>query len=427
MIDAGREYVYRPEFGESAYSRNPYRMVEVVNSEIQILNSSDLKEAVIKAIGIENIYPTLLSNENPLKEAVSQFSTKLTIKSMEDSNIIKLAFVHNDPQISAKVLNLLIDKYNEKHIDIYRNSDLPFLEEQLRNTDEQLRAAEEELENFRQRYAVYDIQKQTELLLSQRSDLERSLNSAENEIKALEQKNIAFQAQMSLMPKNVPMYAETKTDDVSADSRTRLLELQVEEQKLLSKYTENNRLVQNIRNEISAVKQLIASQSSRSGGLVRTGKNPMLEAIELESIRTKASLQSLFAKRDVIKNQIDELNSQLKEIDTRQNELSELKRSVSVATKTHNAYLDKLEEAKSQNALDRIKSTSIRVVQYPEIPIKPLGLPRKIQLILGMFFGLLAGICIAFISERNQRRLTSAYTVEQRLQLPILTVLADRD
>jgi uncharacterized protein involved in exopolysaccharide biosynthesis len=427
MIDAGREYVYRPEFGESAYARNPYRVIEVVNSEIQILNSSDLKEAVVNAIGIENLYPALLSHKNPLKEAVEQFTNNLTIKSMEDSNIIQLAFVNKDPEISARVLNVLIAKYNEKHVEIYRNSDLPFLEEQLRATEEQLSTAEKELEDFRQRYAVYDIQTQTGLLLSQRSDLERSLNSVENQIKEQEQKNIALQTQMNSMPRNVPMYTETKTDDVSADSRTRLLELQVEEQKLLSKYTESNRLVQDIRNEISAVKQLIASQTNSSGGMVRTGKNPVLEAIELESIRTSASLQSLVAKRDVIRNQIDELSSKLKELDTRQNEVRELERNVSVATKNHNAYLDKLEEAKSQNVLDRMKNTSIRVVQSPEVPVKPLGLPRKIQLLLGMFFGLLAGIGIAFVSERNQRRLTSAYAVEQRLQLPVLTVLADRD
>lgn len=427
MINAGREYVYRPEFGEPVYSGNRYRLVEVVNSEIQILNSRDLKEEVVREIGIENIYPTLLAEENPLEMAVMEFSKKLAIKAIIDSNIIQLAFVHADPQISARALNLLIEKNIEKHVDIYGDSALPFLEEQLRNTDEQLRAAEKELENFRQHNAVYDIEKQTELLLSQRSDLERTLNSVENEIKELEQKDIALQAQINTIPKNVPMYTETKTDDINTASRNRLLELQMEEQKLLGKYTENSRLVQNTRDEISSVKRLIASQNNSSTGLVRTGKNPVLEAIELESIRAKASLQSLFAKRDVIINQIDSLNSQLKEIDTKQNEVRELERNVAVATKNHNAYLDKLEEAKSQDALDRMKSSSIRIVQSAEVPIKPLGLSLKIRLVLGMFFGMLAGLCVAFISELYQRRLTNAYVVEQRLQLPILTVLPDRD
>lgn len=427
MINAGREYVYRPEFGEPVYSGNRYRLVEVVNSEIQILNSRDLKEQVIKTIGIENIYPTLLSEDKPLEMAVQTFSKKLAIKSIIDSNIIQLAFTHQDPLITARALNLLIDEYNQKHLDIYGNSALPFLEEQLRDTEEQLNSAEKALENFRQRFGVYDIDKQTELLLSQRSDLERTLNTVENEIKELEQKDIALQAQMNTMPKNVSMYSETKTDDINAESKTRLLELQMEEQKLLSKYTENSRLVQNIRDEISSVKNLMASQSSTNAGLVRTGKNPVLEAIELESIRAKASLQSLLAKRDVIKQQVEELNIQLKEIDTRQNKVRELERNVSVATKNHNAYLDKLEEAKSQSALDRMKSTSIRIVQSAEVPIKPLGLSLKIRLVLGMLFGLLAGVFLAFVAELNQRRLSNAYAVEQRLQLPILTVLPDRE
>jgi capsular polysaccharide biosynthesis protein len=59
--------------------------------------------------------------------------------------------------------------------------------------------------------------------------------------------------------------------------------------------------------------------------------------------------------------------------------------------------------------------------------MKPLGLSRKLRLLLGMFFGLLAGIFLAFVTELNQRSLSNAYAVEQRLQLPILTVLPDRE
>lgn len=427
MINAGREYVYRPEFGEPVYSGNRYRLVEVVNSEIQILNSRDLKEEVVKKIGIENIYPSALSEDKPLDSAVLEFSKKLAIKSIIDSNIIQLGFTHPDAAIAAKTLNLLIEEYNQKHLDIYENSALPFLEQQLHDTEEQLGSAEKALEDFRQRYAVYDIDKQTELLLGQRSDLEKTLNSVENQIKEFEQKDLALQEQMSKIPKNVPMYTETKTDEINAGSRARLLELQIEEQKLLSKYTENSRLVQNVRDEISSIKTLMASQNSTNANLVRTGKNPLLETIELDSIQTKTSIQSLSAKRDVIRQQIDDLNAQLKEIDTRQNEVRELERNVSIATKNHTAYLDKLEEAKSQNTLDRLKNTSIRVVQSAEVPIKPLGLSLKIRLLLGMFFGLLAGIAVAFVAELNQRRLTNAYAVEQRLQLPILTVLPDRE
>jgi polysaccharide biosynthesis protein PslE len=427
MINPGREYVYRPEFGEPVYTGSRYRLVEVVNAEIQILNSRDLKMEVINTIGLENIYPTLLTEDKPLEMAVQTFSKKLAIKSIIDSNVIQLAFTHQDPVITAKALNLLIEEYNQKHLDIYGNSALPFLEEQLRITEEQLKTAENELENYRQRYGVYDIDKQTELLLSQRSDLERTLNTVENEIKELEQKDIVLHAQMDAIPKNVPMYTETKTDDINSESRARLLELQMEEQKLLGKYTENSRLVQNIRDEINSVKNLLASQGSTNTGMVRTGKNPVLEAIELESLRLKASLQSLLAKRDVVKQQLEELNTQLREIDTRQNKVRELERNLSATTKNHNAYLEKLEEAKSQSALDRMKSTSIRIVQSAEVPIKPLGLSLKLRLVLGMFFGLLAGVCLAFVAEISQRRLSNAYAVEQRLQLPILTVLPDRE
>jgi uncharacterized protein involved in exopolysaccharide biosynthesis len=428
MINAGREYVYRPEVGEEkGYSENRYKLVELVNAEIQILNSRDLKQQVITTIGIANIYPTLVDEEHPLDKAIETFGKALAIKSIVDSSIIQLSFTHPDPVIAAKALNLLVDVNNQKHLVVYRNSALPFLEEQMHSSEEQLKSAEERLEEFRQRYGVYDIGKQTELLLSQRSELERTFNSVENEIKELEQKDIALESQMKGMPKNVPMYSETQTNDLNTESKARLLELQMEEQKLLGKYTENSRLVQNIRDEINSVKNLMASQGNANTGVVRTGKNPVLESIELESIRTKATLQSLFAKRDAVKQQLEQLNLQLKDIDTRQNEVRELERDVSAREKNYNDYQQKLEEAKSETALDRMKSTSIRIIQSAEVPIKPLGLPNKIKLVLGMIFGLFAGISLAFIAEFKQRRLSNSYAVEQRLQLPVLTVLPERE
>ena len=428
MIDAGREYVYRPEVGEQqVFSGNRYKLIELVNGEIQILNSRDLKQQVITTIGIANIYPTLAYEDNPLEMAIQIFGKRLAIKSIVDSSIIQLTFTHPDPVIAAKALNLLVDVYNQKHLVVYGNSALPFLEEQLRTSEEQLKSVEERLEEFRQRYGVYDIEKQTGLLLSQRSDLERTLNSVENEIKELEQKDTVLQVQMKAMPKNVPMYSETQTNDVNSESKARLLGLQMEEQKLLGKYTENSRLVQNIRDEINSVRNLMASQGNANTGVIRTGKNPVLEAIELESIRTKATLQSLFAKKDAVKQQIEQLNLQLKDIDTRQNEVRELERNVSTRAKNYNDYQQKLEDAKSETALDRMKSTSIRIVQSADVPIKPLGLPIKIRLVLGMMFGLFAGICLAFIAEFKQRRLSNAYAVEHRLQLPVLTVLPERE
>lgn len=428
MIDAGREYVYRPEVGEQqVYSGNRYKLVELVNSEIQILNSRDLKQQVMTTIGIENIYPTLVTEDNPLEMAISTFAKKLVIKSIVDSSIIQLSFTHPDPVIAAKALNVLIDVYNQKHLVVYANSALPFLEEQMHTSEEQLKSAEAKLEEFRQRHGVYDIEQQTGLLLSQRSDLERTFNSVENEIKELEQKDIALEVQMKGMPKNVPMYSETQTNAINSEPKMRLLELQMEEQKLLGKYTENSRLVQNIRDEINSVKNLLASQGNSSTGVVRTGKNPLLEQIELESIRTKATLQSLFAKRDAVKQQIEQLNLQLKDIDTRQNEVRELERDVNARARNYNDYRQKLEEANSETALDRMKSTSIRTIQSAEVPIKPLGLPNKLRLMLGMIFGLFAGICLAFVAEFKQRRLSNAYAVEQRLQLPVLTVLPERE
>jgi uncharacterized protein involved in exopolysaccharide biosynthesis len=425
MVQLGREFVYRPEFGDPVTGTR-YRLAEVINSETQILNSSDLRERVLETIGISGIYPDMVDKENPMEFAVRALGEGLVIKSIADSNIIHVFFKHQDPAVAANVLNELIKEFLAKHVQVFGESRAPFLEEQMRTYEEQLDEAESELEAFRQKHGVFDIADQTRLLLKQRSDLSVSMNSTNNEIKELEQKIATLDEQLKKVPKNIPVYTETETNSTLDELKVKLMELQIEEQKLLGTYTENSLLVRNIRDEIASVASLMKSQGNVRPQTVRTGMNPVYEEIELDSIHSRAKLQSMYAKKGVIESQIWDVNRQLSELDIKQKGLRELERKVDTYERNHTAYVNKLEEALALDAMDRMKRSSIRIIESAKVPIKPLGLSLKMRLALGMLLGLIAGIGIAIIAEFNQRRLSNVYAVEQRLQLPVLTVLPER-
>ena len=41
-----------------------------------------------------------------------------------------MSFKHENPEIAAKAINTLIEQFKDKHIEVYSDPNLPFLEEQ---------------------------------------------------------------------------------------------------------------------------------------------------------------------------------------------------------------------------------------------------------------------------------------------------------
>ena len=78
LIKFGREYVYRSEVGDGNVPSTYFErhLLEVLNTEMEILKSRDLAEKIITALGVENLYPDLVAppEELPiLEQAVRLF------------------------------------------------------------------------------------------------------------------------------------------------------------------------------------------------------------------------------------------------------------------------------------------------------------------------------------------------------------------
>jgi len=72
----------------------------------------------------------------PLDHAILGFGKKLNVESVRKSNVIQVSFLHKDPQIAAKAVNLLVELYKEKHLQVFSNPQSSFLEKQLAEYDD---------------------------------------------------------------------------------------------------------------------------------------------------------------------------------------------------------------------------------------------------------------------------------------------------
>ena len=404
MVKFGREYLYRPEVGErvsDGRSLIPFNQEEVINSEIQILTSRDLIEKVITTIKVENIYPDFVENPprmmTPLEAAIQQFEKKLSVEGIKKSNVIQTSFQHKDPRIAAKAVNLLVDFFREKHLQVYSDPKSSFLEQQLSAYDQRLKESQDHLEGFKQKHRVFSLGEQRTLLLRQRTDLDSALKTAETQVRELERKLSSLKSQMRKVSENVPLYTETERYKIVDDAKTQLLTLQLREQELIHKYHEDSPLVLNVRKEMKIVKDFIKEQEEDLKGKVRTGQNIVYQEVEKEMIKTQADLSSQEAKSANLRQQIAQTDGEIRSLDLRENELENLKREMSTNERNYKAYLEKLEEARISEDLNRQKMANISVIQLATVPPKPIKPKKALNIALGIILGALSGLGLAFL------------------------------
>jgi uncharacterized protein involved in exopolysaccharide biosynthesis len=233
-------------------------------------------------------------------------------------------------------------------------------------------------------------------------DLDTSLKTAQNRTHELEQALTYPPADVPIVFKNAPYYTETERYKVIDDAKAKLLSLQLKEQELLGKYKEGSRMIVNVRKEIELVRTFL---------------------VEQEENLAKAEMNALKAKSSTINNQMKQLDGEIEKLTFRVKQFQNLQRELDTHERNYIAYVNKLEEARISEDMDRQKIANIGVIQEAIRPAEPVKPNKSLNIALGIFLGAIAGIGYAFFSEYNSQCFTTPESIERRLDIPVLTTI----
>src|ERR1700722_2095263 len=143
LVLMGTEHAFRPAAGQQFINSGGVDAEQVLRTESSILGSDDLHRTVIREIGIEKMYPKLLTKPGPIGQwiadtrrfvtdsigmtekatggpasdpmnmAIDQFARSLTITVDKKSSVIGLDFGNPDKQVAADALRILEAQYLE--------------------------------------------------------------------------------------------------------------------------------------------------------------------------------------------------------------------------------------------------------------------------------------------------------------------------
>jgi uncharacterized protein involved in exopolysaccharide biosynthesis len=441
LVKLGRENVYVPASGGANPVIN-FSREEQINSEIEILKSRSLAMEVLNELGPETIYenisggpsgiraailPSKGSPRTPAENALLSMQKALDVEGIKKSNVIEVSFKHSDPEIAAAVVNKLSNLFLDRHLNVYKTpQSYEFFQQQSELLKNKLSEAEGRLQEIKAQYDVTALDEQQSILLRQAAELRTALNDTLSQAVEVERRLQEIQGLLATVPNTIPQGEEVDHNPYLINTlEARLVELQLKEKDLLSKYTDESRLVRNVRDEIKIVSQKLADNQQKRYGSTRTGVNPTYQQLQQELLRSRADYKALMAKSQAQQGQLADYKKELEQLNRVETTYTQLKQQVDVDRQNYRLYLTKFEESRISDAMDTEKIASVSLIEPAQKPLKPISPKKMLNLVLGLFLGALGGLGLAFFLEYLDDSLGEIDDVEEQLQLPVLGVLPE--
>jgi len=471
LIKMGREHLFVPTTTDSGLRAvSGFSSLEQINSEIELITSQPLIEEVVASVGATVIYEDLLdkdpgilgsfqekltqllnylgklipfSNDNKQRIAGSPFSTRppltdndaaflqveknLDVRGIKKSRIIEISFNHKDPQIAAMVLKKLVDAYLEMRPRIHKSTEsYAFFQEQAEFLKKKIMQIENELKALKNQHDVIALDEERTLLLERKAALQADLNTSLSVKVEIENRIQQFRSQLKSTPLKIQKGEQTNLNPLLINTlEERLVTLELKEKELLTKYTDKNHLVVQVREELRIVRQKLTEQESKRYGSANFGPNPTYQKLKEDLYENQAELGAVNGK---IKTQTVHLTDYKKRLDKLiqvEYRLNELENQLEVDQKNYNLYLTKYEEERISSEMDSKKLVNVRVIKPSQPPLTPdspkSSLIFAIGIVAAIFGGIGLALCLEFLNDRLER----PEDIENFLNAPVLASVAE--
>jgi succinoglycan biosynthesis transport protein ExoP len=398
----------------------------LMNSEVQILTSADVAGQVAQAIGIDRLEKGA-KGKATLDDATRDIVQALEVTAPKDSNIITISYKSKDPGLPTLVLEEVVKKYFDKHLEVHRSlGAFDFVTQQTNLLASQLSQTDQELKRLKSAAGVTSLAESTKSLATELSKTQEDLDAATADL-------AAQQARVSEIEKWSAGTTTKKSDDTTpSPSRevvqeyqslvTRETQLRQMETELLSKYTPQNRIVKVKQAQIADLEKQRREMENRFPGLLAMAPaaTSTTEEKRPDLMSERARLVSLQAQTENLKTRLAGLQERSKTLSELGPRIAELERTKEVQESNYKYLEASLEKARIDETLNPARMPNISIVQKPTPAVKTTRDVKKF--VMGLAGGGLGvGIAIALLIELFlDRTVKRSLEVENRLRLPLL-------
>ena len=408
---------------------------EEINSEAELLKSSDVLEKVVLANGLQhsrrNVFIQILlperSEADRVARAVRTLARQLKVEPAIKTNLIQVTYSSSDPHLSYGVVKALGDLYVEKHIEVHRRpGSYEFFDGETQRYRQALEDSEARLRKFGQTQGVADPDEERADLALQFSEAVGRSHALEQAIAADDHRIHSDQEQMRETPARSVTRQDTEAASLLLQSLgSSLLAAETRRSQLLLKYEPGYTLVQEADQEVAEAKAAIAEAQKTPYINQTTDRDPTFELLREDLVKNQTDLVAQQASLRAIRLGANSMQSQMVELGSQSLRLRDLQREAKTNEQNYLLYLSKREQERMSSALDKTRIANVAIAVPPAIPVLPANSPLFV-IEMALAFATLLGTGMAYVVEYFDTSFHTPAQVTAALGIPFVVAVPRR-
>ncbi len=368
------------------------------------------------------------AEQNRMNSAVDTIAAGLNVQVVPNSNLVVVRYRSSDPAKGAEIINTLLDLYRDRYLELRRSPGvLDFFDEQKKLFETSLKTSESALKSFQTRTGFLSAAVQVDAYARRLAESESNYVDAQFDLREAEERIVLLKRELAMQPDRIQQQATVKYNPMIQTMQERLLTLEMDKQRLLGLYTENDRRVQDKQTEIDAQRKRLADSQATQWipDTEMTQVNDRRRDLEEKILASTLSVQKNRIRFEGAKQIALEMRDRVRELGLADVERQSLMRDVQAASEAYLLYRKKAEEARVTAALDENKITNVAIGEMASRQGSPVGPPKNLSLVFAIMVGLVSGVGGAFLREFFDGSIKSEHEIRSTVDLPVLGSIAE--
>lgn len=406
-----------------------------VEERLRTIREQVMSRTVLERIIKEyNLYPEE-RRRLFMEQVVEMMRRRIEVK-VRGRQAFEIAFVDRDPRTAMLVANRLASLFIEENLRLREEraeGTTQFLERQLAEVRQTLRAQEKAISEFRMRH-LGSLPDQLQANLTALKNLQTELQTVTQALQAAKDREAAIRAQLAQLEQAA---AQRRTPEVEGNGQgtaapelppdERLQALKERLQQLLTRYTEKHPDVIALKLEIERLEREQA-QAARAEPETVAPEEPLgfsfAAELEAQLAEVKAEVETLSARERELRRRIALYRRRIEETPRVEQQLKDLSRDYETTLRNYQSLLDKILQARiAANLEQQQKGEQFNVLDPARIPQRPFKPNRPRIVLLGCLLGVALGGGLGFLAEYLDHSFHSEEELAAFAGVPVLAAV----
>ncbi len=373
---------------------------EVVNTELQIIMSAAVAEAVVDKLG--------LAEGKDRGAVIAQIENRIKARALPESDIIDIKFRHTKPEMAARIVNTALDAYFEirKGVELSTQA-LAFLETQAARARAARDSVATEMAALGAAEGTHVAGRKVEMQMSLAERFRSMLVTIETDIDTRE-RQLAVVEEWLASGRPITGVEKGAIYDSEGVRKARgtLADLEIGLADTKARYTQDHPEVLRLERQIAATESVLVDEVQQALGSQR---------LRLDELR---------AEKRAIEEMMGDLRAADEQIAHTELQMRLLQHDMSLRVNQYEIIVGRMELFRITAATDP-DLLNVAVVSRASVPVGPTPRPVNMRVVVGMFM-IVFGILLVFALEKMDQSLQSREDVQRHLGIKVLASIPDR-